>query len=109
VESARQAATGDCGEVHKGSGAGVASGGQPTDGRAAIRHLEGRWKPLSSRPGDCRRRSHVARGTFGGTECRRAAMFDVEGSATSPKSKFQRFIWIGLVIVTLVLVILSFM
>jgi len=36
-------------------------------------------------------------------------MFDVEGSATSPKSKFQRFIWIGLVIVTLVLVILSFM
>jgi hypothetical protein len=39
---------------------------------------------------------------------RRAAMFDVEGSATSPKSKFQRFLWVGMVIVIFILVIVSF-
>ena len=61
--------------------------------------------PLSQ----CRGRSHEARGAFGMTECRRAAMFDESGPGTPRTSKFQRFLWIGLVIVTLVFVILSFM
>jgi len=36
-------------------------------------------------------------------------MFDESGPGTPRTSKFQRFLWIGLVIVTLVFVILSFM